>query len=84
MLPYTCTQLERENIKICLNTGKAQYIAKDKKLRRRTEGVKTTKQKKEEYKEVITLLKKGYSIRNIAQLCNIGISTVQRIKKEFY
>ena len=39
--------------------------------------------KKEEYKEVIALLRKGYSIRNIAKLQNIGISTVQRIKNQF-
>ncbi|RGQ09029.1 DNA resolvase, partial [Bacteroides cellulosilyticus] len=29
------------------------------------------------------LLKKGYSIRNIAKLQGIGISTVQRIKNQF-
>ena len=39
--------------------------------------------KKEEYKEVIALLRKGYSIRNIAKLQSIGISTVQRIKNQF-
>lgn len=79
----TCAQLERENIKFRLNSGRAQYIAKGGKLGRKVGSTKTIEQKKEEYKEVITLLKKGYSIRNIAQLCNIGISTVQRIKKDF-
>ena len=75
----TCAQLERENIKFRLNSGRAQYIAKGGKVG----STKTIEQKKEEYKEVIALLKKGYSIRNIAQLCDIGISTVQRIKKDF-
>lgn len=79
----TCAQLERENIKFRLNSGRAQYIAKGGKLGRKVGSTKTIEQKKEEYKEVITLLKKGYSIRNIAQLCDIGISTVQRIKKDF-
>ena len=79
----TCAQLERENIKFRLNSGRAQYIAKGGKLGRKVGSTKTIEQKKEEYKEVIALLKKGYSIRNIAQLCNIGISTVQRIKKDF-
>lgn len=79
----TCAQLERENIKFRLNSGRAQYIAKGGKLGRKTGSVKTIEQKKEEYKEVIALLKKGYSIRNIAQLCTIGVSTVQRIKKDF-
>ena len=39
--------------------------------------------KKEEYKEVIKLLKKGTPIRHIAKICNVGVSTVQRVKKEF-
>ena len=79
----TCSQLERENIKFRLNSGRQLYIEKGGKLGRKVGSTKTIEQKKEEYKEVITLLKKGYSIRNIAQLCNIGISTVQRIKKDF-
>ena len=79
----TCAQLERENIKFRLNSGRAQYIAKGGKLGRKTGSVKTIEQKKEEYKEIIALLKKGYSIRNIASLCKVGNSTVQRIKKEF-
>ena len=79
----TCAQLERENIKFRLNSGRAQYIAKGGKLGRKVGSTKTIEKKKKEYKEVIKLLKKGYSIRNIAQLCDIGISTVQRIKKDF-
>ena len=43
----------------------------------------TTKQKKEEYKEVISLLKRGYSVRNTAKLSNVSVSTVQRVKREF-
>ena len=40
-------------------------------------------QKKEEYKEAIALLKRGYSIRNVAKLANVSVSTIQRLKKEF-
>lgn len=79
----TCSQLERENIKFRLNSGRQLYIEKGGKLGRKIGSTKTKEQKKEEYREVITLLKRGYSIRNIAQLCKIGVSTVQRIKKEF-
>ena len=39
--------------------------------------------KKEEYKEAISLLKKGYSIRNVAKLTGRAVSTLQTIKKEF-
>ena len=30
------------------------------------------------------LLKKGYSIRDVAKLTGKGISTIQRVKKSFY
>ena len=42
-----------------------------------------TERKKEEYKEVISFLKRGYSVRNTAKLANVSVSTVQRIKREF-
>lgn len=79
----TCAQLERENIKFRLNSGRQQYIAKGGKLGRKEGSVKTKEQKKEEYGEAISLLKKGYSIRNVAKLCNVSNSTIQRVKKEF-
>ena len=79
----TCAQLERENIKFRLNSGRKLYIERGGKLGRKAGSVKTTEQKKEEHKDIISYLKKGYSVRNVAKLCNKGISTVQRIKKEF-
>ena len=79
----TCAQLERENIKFRLNSGRKLYIERGGKLGRKVGSVKTTEQKKEEHKDIISYLKKGYSVRNVAKLCNKGISTVQRIKKEF-
>lgn len=79
----TCAQLERENIKFRLNSGRQQYIAKGGKLGRKEGSIKTKEQKKDEYGEVISLLKKGYSIRNVAKLCDVSNSTVQRLKKEF-
>ncbi len=79
----TCAQLERDNIKFRLNSGRANYVAKGGKLGRKKGSTKSTEQMKEEYKEVITLLKRGYSVRNIAKLQGVGISTVQRIKNQF-
>jgi transposase-like protein len=35
------------------------------------------------YREVIEYLKKGYTIRDVAKLGGKGVSTVQRVKKEF-
>lgn len=79
----TCAQLERENIKFRLNSGRKLYIERGGKLGRKVGSVKTTEQKREEHKDIISYLKKGYSVRNVAKLTNKGISTVQRIKTEF-
>ena len=79
----TCAQLERENIKFRLNSGRKLYIERGGKLGRKVGSIKTTEQKKEDHKDIISYLKKGYSVRNVAKLCNKGISTVQRVKKEF-
>ena len=75
--------IERSNITYRLNSGRANYIAKGGKLGRKQGSIKTDNKKKEEYKDTIALLKKGYSIRNIAKLQGIGISPVQRIKNQF-
>jgi DNA invertase Pin-like site-specific DNA recombinase len=79
----TCAQLERENIKFRLNSGRKLYIERGGKLGRKIGSIKTIEQKKEQYKDVISYLKRGYSVRTIAKLTNKGTSTVQRIKKEF-
>lgn len=79
----TCAQLERDNIKFRLNSGRKLYIEKGGKLGRKIGSAKSHEQKKEDYKEAILYLRKGYSIRNVARLTSKGISTIQRIKKEF-
>lgn len=78
----TCAEMERENIKFRLNSGRERYIANGGKLGRKEGSKKTTEQKKEEYKEVIKLLKQKMSVRKTAKLCDVSASTVQRIKKE--
>ena len=76
----TCAQLERDNILFRLQSGRKRYIEKGGKLGRKVGSVKTTEQMKDQYREVISLLRKRYSIRNVAKLCGKGISTVQRVK----
>ena len=78
----TCAQLERENITFRLQSGRKQYVAKGGRLGRKPGSVKTVEQKREEYKDVITLLRKGYTIRDVAKLARKSVSTVQRVKKE--
>lgn len=79
----TCAQLERENIKFRLNSGLKTYVAKGGKVGRKKGSVKTMEQRAEEYRDIITYLKKGYSIRVTAKLTSRSISTVQRVKKDF-
>ena len=79
----TCAQLERENIKFRLNSGRKLYIERGGKLGRKVGSTKSMEQKKEQYRDIISCLKRGYSIRNVAKLTGKGISTVQRIKAEF-
>ena len=77
----TCAQLERDNISFRLQSGRTRYIEKGGKLGRKVGSVKTAEQMKSEYREVISLLRKGYSIRDMAKLCGKGVSTVQRVKR---
>ena len=78
-----CAQMERENIAYRLNSGRAKYIADGGKLGRKVGSVKSKERKQEEYSKVIRSLKQGKSIRDTAKICEVSISTVQRVKKEF-
>jgi len=75
--------LERDNISFPPNSGRTLYVEKVGKLDRPTGSNKFKDKKRVEYKEVINLLNKGYAIRDVAKLTGKGISTVQRVKKEF-
>ena len=61
-----------------LNSGRESYIASGGKLGRKKCSVKSTERKKEEYKEVISLLKHGYSVRNTAKFCIHEPATAQQ------
>lgn len=76
----TCAQLERDNISFRLQSGRKRYIENGGKLGRKVGSVKTEEQIRTEYREVISLLRKGYSIRDVAKLSGKGVSTVQRVK----
>ena len=77
------SNIERSNIQYRLNSGRKQYIERGGKLGRKPRSCKTTEQMKEEYKEVISLLKKDYSIRNVAKLTGCSVQTVQTVKNLF-
>ena len=85
----SASQIERENLIFRLNSGRKVYIDKNlaatgKSGLGRKEGYrKPVETKKEEYKEVLKLLKAGYPIRKVAKLTDVSESTVKRLKKEF-
>ena len=79
----TCAEMERDNIKFRLNSGLRRYVANGGRIGRKQGSTKSKEKKQEEYAKVIKLLKSGQSVRNTAKLCEVGVSTVQRIKKEF-
>ena len=79
----TCAEMERENIKFRLNSGKAPYLAKGGKVGRKQGYKKPDEKLQEEYAGVIKMLRKGYPVRMIAKSEGVGISTVMRIKKKF-
>lgn len=80
----TCAMLERENIQHRLNSGRQLFIEKGGKLGRKIGSIKTREAKETEYRQVIKELRKGTSIRRTAKLCDVSISTVQRVKAEFH
>ncbi|MCQ2263250.1 MAG: recombinase family protein [Bacteroidales bacterium] len=77
----TAAQMERDNIKFRLNSGRAKYVADGGRLGRPQNSKMSVEQIKSKYPKVIKELKKGTSIERTAKLCDVGKSTVQRIKK---
>lgn len=79
----TCAEMERENIKYRLNSGKEKYLAEGGKVGRKEGYRKPDEKFLDEYAGVIKQLRKGYPIRMIAKSEGVGVSTVQRIKKKY-
>lgn len=78
-----CAEKERENIYFRLSQGRELAKVKGVKMGRKVGSVKSRDQKEKEYAKVIKLLRKGESMRNVAKLCDVSLSSVQRVKKEF-
>ena len=76
-------EIERDNIRYRLNSGRELAKTKGVKMGRKVGSVKSKEKKADEYATVIRSLRKGKSIRDTAKLCEVSISTVQRIKREF-
>ncbi len=88
----TCSQIERESIQFRLNDARQKKkelaIAAGKTLAEAGFGrprgsFKSKEQAQEEYKEALSLLRKGYSVRNVAKILNKSKTTIQKIKNMF-
>lgn len=77
------SNIERNNIQYRLDSGRAQYLANGGKLGRKIGYQKPDDQLKEEYKNAIQLLKKGYSVRAVAKLEGVSPTTIQKVKNRF-
>ncbi len=64
----TAAQMERDNIKFRLNSGRAKYIAEGGVLGRPVGTKKTAEQLQKDYPKVVKELKKGTSLRRTAKL----------------
>lgn len=73
--------LELESIKFRLQSGRELAKKRGVKMGRKEGSTKSLEQLKEEYSQVIKLLKRGQTIRNTAKICGVSVSTVQRVKK---
>lgn len=78
-----CAEKERENIYFRLHQGRELAKSKGVKMGRKVGSIESRERKAKKHADVIRCLKKGCSIRDTAKLCGVGISTAQRIKKEF-
>lgn len=77
------SNIERSNIQYRLNSGRKQYVANGGKLGRKVGYRKTDDEMKEQYKNALSLLRKGYSVRAVSKLEGISHTTVQKLKNKY-
>ena len=74
-------EIERQSIVRRLNSGRERAKEKGVKLGRPKGSMMSNQELLNKYPEVVKKLRKGLSIREIAKICDVSASTVQRIKK---
>lgn len=83
-----CAQIERENIKFRLNSGRKNAIDRGVKMGRKEGSKKTVEAKEKEYAEIIKRLRRGDKMTDIAAWAKgkgikCSLSTIKRLKREF-
>ena len=78
-------QMERLTIIERMSSGREQYIAKCRETGKKMGRPETYRKSEEEYKsqysKEISLLKKGYSLRNISAITGTAIGTIRKLSK---
>lgn len=74
--------MERSLIRSRMESGYNHYRNQGGAVGRKTGYRKSAEQMKEQYKEEIKLLRKGYSLRNISAITNTSVNTLRKIKTE--
>ena len=74
-------ELERKSIVSRLNSGRERAKEKGVKMGRPEGSKMSDKDLLAKYPEVAKKLRKGLPIRDVAKLCGVSMSTVQRVKK---
>ena len=74
-------RMERASIKERMDSGLKKYISEGGKVGRKEGYRKSDDTFKEEYADVLKLLRKGISIRNISKLTGHSVNTVLKCKK---
>lgn len=72
--------MERSLIRSRMESGYNNFRHNGGTVGRKVGYRKSEEQMKEEYKEHIRLLRRGYSLRNVAKLTNTSINTIRKVK----
>ena len=76
-------RMERSTIKERMNSGYKQFRSLGGKVGRKEGYTKSSDMYRNEYSDIIRLLKKGLSLRNVAKLTNHSLNTVSKCKRLF-
>ena len=74
--------MERSLIRSRMESGYHHYRSQGGAVGRKAGYRKSAEQMKEQYKEEIKLLRKGYSLRNISAITNTSVNTLRKLKTE--
>lgn len=74
-------RMERKTIRERIESGYKKYRAEGGKVGRKQGFQKSDDAMKEQYTEEVKLLKKGYSLRNIAKITGVSVNTVRKCQK---